>query len=112
MSDNLTEICQHLLENLQFFPIQGQPDTCCREPSPRMLAWVERQLERIRTALSTALSGEVSESIGWTEYCTTEALSSLWQVVDRLVAYLVAAEDAESLLEFPKVPSQVFGSSK
>ena len=100
MSDSLTEICQHLLDNLQFFPIEDQPDTYFLEPSSKTLGWMERQLERIRTTLSTALFSDVSGSIGWSKYC-------LWQVVDRLVAYLVAAEDAEFLLDSPKVPSMV-----
>ena len=93
MPHNVAQTCQQLLKDLQLFPIENQPDTYCRQPSPDTMQRVERRLERIRAALPAESPWDKSESSGWEEQSGTEAVWNLRQVVDPLVGYLVAAED-------------------
>ena len=107
MSHNVTQTCQDLLEDRQLFPIENQPDTYCRQPSPDTVQRVERRLERIRAALPAESPRNTFESSGWEEQSGTEAVWNLRQVVDALVAYLVTTEDTDPSQEFPQLPQKV-----
>jgi hypothetical protein len=98
MSD-INKTCQDLLEDLQrLFPVEGQPDSYDRHPSPATLELVEQRLEKIQAALPTVSFSAVSDQ--------SEATRNLRNAVDGLATYLVAAEDADPSEEFPRIPKQ------